>query len=114
MTNSTTQILKELRQRIEQGAILVKVATTQGGYKETQLMDNLTGYKLIPEHIVPRTAEAVIKHCELCKAKIDLQQVYTTKQIKGSETILYYHSKCRIKEGTTSSDKNWDGNISNE
>lgn len=49
----TNNILQQLRHEIEEGKILVKVAQTQGGYKETQLIDKETGYKLIPEHIVP-------------------------------------------------------------
>jgi len=50
--------------------------------------------------------EIIRPNCEICKEKIDLLQVYSTRQEKGSEIIKYYHNKCRIKEGTTSTDGN--------
>jgi hypothetical protein len=42
-------------------------------------------------------------NCDICKQKIDFQEVYTTRQNKGEEIIKYYHNKCRLLEGTTSS-----------
>jgi hypothetical protein len=110
-SNINEVILKQLEQLISQGEIITKPNWEGDNPRHVKLETKDGKYKVVPEEVkkLDQYGQPLIKYCKQCGVRIHSEH-YVSKQEKGSETTDYYHKKCHMLKGTTSS-TTWNGEI---